>query len=232
MKCILIEDEIPAQKVLRNYIDKLDNLEFVGAFQSAIAANPFLKKNEVDLIFMDINLPDITGIEYIRTLTNPPQVIMTTAYPNYAVESYELDAVRDYLVKPFSFERFLKAVNRVRTGMREKESYEDKDSRDPVLFVNVDKTLHRIRAGEILYIESEKNYVTIVTRTNRLSYIDSLKNWLDRLPQDLFVQTHKSYIVNLREVEQVNGNRLTVKGIRLPLGRTYKTTFMQRLHKG
>jgi DNA-binding LytR/AlgR family response regulator len=228
MTCIIIEDEIPAQKILKNFLNKLPNVELVATFNAAIAANSFLKDQTVDLVFLDINLPDISGIDFIKTIKNPPAIIMTTAYPEYAVSSFELDTIVDYLVKPFSFDRFLKAINKAkdRIEMSEKPIQEQAE----ILFLNVDKTLHKITLNDILYIESDRNYITVVTTKQKLSYIDSLKNWKEKLPDNQFIQSHKSYIINRRFVDKISGNEIYVNANRLPIGRTFKQELLNKLN--
>jgi DNA-binding LytR/AlgR family response regulator len=228
MTCIIIEDEIPAQKILNNFLNKLPNVELVATFNAAIAANSFLKDQNVDLVFLDINLPDISGIDFIKTIKNPPAIIMTTAYPEYAVSSFELDTIVDYLVKPFSFDRFLKAINKAkdRIEMSEKPIQEQSE----ILFLNVDKTLHKITLNDILYIESDRNYITVVTTKQKLSYIESLKNWKEKLPDNQFIQTHKSYIINRKYVDKISGNEIYVNANRLPIGRTFKQELLKKLN--
>lgn len=228
MTCIIIEDEIPAQKILKNFLNKLPNVELVATFNAAIAANSFLKDQTVDLVFLDINLPDISGIDFIKTIKNPPAIIMTTAYPEYAVSSFELETIVDYLVKPFSFDRFLKGINKAkdRIEMSEKPIQEQAE----ILFLNVDKTLHKITLNDILYIESDRNYITVVTTKQKLSYIDSLKNWKEKLPDNQFIQTHKSYIINRRYVDKIAGNEIYVNANRLPIGRTFKQELLNKLN--
>ncbi|MEE9361810.1 MAG: LytTR family DNA-binding domain-containing protein [Cellulophaga sp.] len=236
MRCIIIEDEIPAQKVLQHYISRIANVTLLGTFQSALDANAFLSKNEIDLIFLDINLPDISGVNYIKTLTNPPIVIMTTAYHEYAVESFELDAVLDYIIKPFSFARFLKAINRAETNFTSSSktptvfSSKTTENKNDTIFLNIDKTLHKLKIDEILYIESDKNYVTVVTQNSKLVYLDSLKNWLLKLPETDFVQVHKSYIINCSTIEKIAGNTLFIQQTKIPIGRTYKLAFLKKLN--
>lgn len=231
MKCVLIEDELPAQRVVKNYLSKLPDLELIGNFQSALAANSFLQQQHVDVIFLDINLPDISGIQYVKTLRNPPKIIMTTAYHEHAVESFELDTICDYLVKPFSFERFLKAINKVKnTTIRNETSTLKKENPSNSVFLNIDKTLHKIRLTDIIYIESDKNYVTLVTKKNKLCYLDSLKSWMGKLPTADFVQVHKSYIVNYHQIEKISGNVLHINTQKIPIGRMYKTALLKRLN--
>lgn len=227
MTCIIIEDEIPAQNILKNYLSKLPNVELKGVFKAAIEANAFLNIETVDFVFLDINLPDITGIDFIKTIKNPPAIIMTTAYPDYAVSSFELETIVDYLVKPFSFDRFIKGVNKVKERIvkPERSTTEKKEA----IFLNVDKTLYKIVLQDILYLESDRNYITVVTKTQKLSYIDSLKNWKEKLPEQEFIQIHKSYIINSKCVDKIAGNELYIQTNRLPIGRTYKQELLQRL---
>lgn len=228
MNCVIIEDEIPAQKLVKNYISKLPELQLVASFQSALEANNFIQNNDVDLIFLDINLPDITGIQFIRTLNNPPGIIMTTAYPEHAAESFELDTIRDYLVKPFSFDRFLKAVNKVKKNS-ENTPEVPLSIKETAIFVNMDKTLHKVLLNDILFLESDRNYITLVTVNGKFTFIDALKAWINKLPEEDFIQVHKSFIVNCRQIHKVKGNLLYVKDMRIPIGRTYKTNLRKQL---
>jgi len=225
MNCIIIEDEIPAQKILKNYISKVPNLTLVDTFKAAIEANSFLNTNSVDVVFLDINLPDISGIDFIKTIKNPPAIIMTTAYPDYAVSSFELETIVDYLVKPFSFDRFLKAINKLKS----KRESNDEVSENEILFLNVDKTHHKIILNDLLFLESDRNYITVVTKTQKLSYIDALKKWRAKLPEDQFVQVHKSFIVNIKYVDKIAGNEIYVQSHRIPIGRTYKQQLLRHL---
>ena len=228
MTCIIIEDEIPAQKILKNYLSKLPNIALLGTFKAAIEANSFLNSTSVDLVFLDVNLPDISGIDFIKTVKNPPAVIMTTAYPDYAVSSFELETIVDYLVKPFAFDRFVKATSKAEDRFaKTKANFNGNDEES--LFLNVDKTLHKIVLNEILYIESDRNYITLITKGQKLSYIDSLKNWTLKLPSEQFIQIHKSYIININQVDKISGNEIYINGNRLPIGRTYKQDLLKVL---
>lgn len=229
MKCIIIEDEIPAQKLVERYISKLPELRLIAAFQSALEANRFIKNNAVDLVFLDINLPDISGIQYIKTLSNPPRIIMTTAYPEHAAESFELDTICDYLVKPFSFERFLKAINKVKRDYGAQEEISASLIEEESIFINIDKTLHKVKLREILYIESDRNYITLQTNGGKFTLIDSLKNWIEKLPQEDFIQVHKSYIVNCKQIGKITGNVVFLEKDRIPVGRTFKTGLRKKL---
>lgn len=227
MNCVIIEDEIPAQRILKNFISKIPSLQLVETFKAAIEANSFLKNNTVDVIFLDINLPDISGIDFIKTIKNPPAIIMTTAYHEYAVDSFELDTIVDYLVKPFSFDRFLKAVNKAKDRLDSQKKAPEEYGE--TIFLNVDKTHHRLVLNAILFIESDRNYITIVTENQKLSYIDSLKNWTEKLPKNQFIQVHKSYIINTKFVDKISGNTLYIKSNKIPIGRTYKQQLLVKL---
>lgn len=227
MTCIIIEDEKPAQNILKNFLGKLPDVEILDVFQSCLEAHNFFKTQTADVVFLDINLPDISGIDFIKTVANPPAIVMTTAYPDYAVDSFELDTIVDYLVKPFSFNRFLKAITKVEQRLK---SPEQKDSN--TLFLNVDKTLHKIVVDDIIYIESDRNYITVCTKNKKLSYIDSLKNWNDKLQNQQFIQIHKSYIINTKLVDKISGNEVYLLNNRLPIGRTFKQELLKRLQIG
>ncbi|WP_406685617.1 LytTR family DNA-binding domain-containing protein [Seonamhaeicola sp. MEBiC1930] len=227
MTCIIIEDEIPAQKILQNFIGKIPSLELVNTYKAAIEANSFLNSNTVDVVFLDINLPDMSGLDFIKTVKNPPAVIMTTAYPEHAVSSFELQTIVDYLVKPFSFDRFLKAINKAKDRMEVVQPLEE--SKGEAIFLNVDKTMHKIVLDSILYIESERNYITLVTQTQKFSFIDSLKNWVEKLQGKQFVQVHKSYLINTELVDKIAGNTLFLGGNKIPIGRTYKSNLLKVL---
>ncbi|CAL2102301.1 Two-component system response regulator [Tenacibaculum sp. 190130A14a] len=222
MKCVILEDELPAQLVLKNYIAKFNQLELVATFQTAIEANSYLKEHSVDLLFLDINLPDISGLEFVKSVKNPPKIIMTTAYPNFAVDSFELDTIVDYLVKPFSLNRFLKAI-----GKAEKlhQVVNSKPS-ESFVYLNIDKTLHKVDTSSILYIESDRNYLTFVTTAKKYLIIDSLKNWKEKLEPYHFIQVHKSFLVNLKKINNIAGNLVQINEKKIPVGRTYKKKLM------
>lgn len=223
MKCILIEDEIPAQNILKNYLGKIPDITLVATFQTAKEASLFFQENSVDIVFLDINLPDISGIDFIKTILHPPKIIMTTAYPDYALDSFELATIVDYLVKPFSFDRFLKAIHKIKNQVK----YIAKE--ENTIFLNVDKTLHKVLLADVLYIESDRNYITFITATRKLSVLDSLKNWKDKLVQSSFLQIHKSYIINLKKLEKISGNEVYILNKRIPVGRVYKKELLAKI---
>ncbi|CAM1341503.1 LytR/AlgR family response regulator transcription factor [Tenacibaculum amylolyticum] len=222
--CIIIEDELPAQNILKNFIRKVPNIELIATFQTAKEANIFLNETPVDFLFLDINLPDILGIDFIKTIQNPPQIIITTAYPTYAVDSFELETIVDYLVKPYSFDRFLKAIVKV-----EKNTQRTQYASNDTIFLNIDKTLHKLYLNDILYIESDRNYLTFITFQKKYVLIDTLKSWKTKLPSH-FYQVHKSYLINLNHIERIIGNEVYLGDQNIPIGRTFKSDFIKKFN--
>lgn len=214
--CIIIEDEPLAAKVLSDYISEVPFLELQQVFKDAILAAAFLLDHHVDLIFLDIHLPKLKGMAFLKTLVNPPAVIVTTAYHQYAVEGFNLN-VTDYLLKPFEFERFLTAVNKVNASHR-KMTTEDKDS----IFVNVQKRKVKILFAEILYIESQREYIKIVTTKSEHISKMSTNEIEDILPPHLFKRIHRSFIIAIGQIESYTAEMVEMKGISIPIGRGYK----------
>lgn len=217
LKCIIIEDEPLAIKVLTEYISDIPFLELMGSFKDAILASDFLRINEVDLIFLDIHLPKLKGMAFLKTLVNPPAVIITTAYHQYAVEGFDLN-VTDYLLKPFDFERFLMAVNKVKSVSFEVKSSETKD----YIFVNVQKKKVKILFSEIVFIESQKEYIKIVT--TKSEYLSKMGTGEIEalLPENLFKRIHRSFIVSLKKIDSFTAEIVEVNGVSIPIGRGYR----------
>lgn len=231
MNCIVIEDEKPAQLLLEEFIGQSPALKLVGTYGTALEAQSKLNNGQTDLLFLDINLPLISGIDLLKGLKNPPLVIITTAYPEYAIEGFNLDVV-DYLLKPFAFSRFVKATNKalklhVANNDTVQHNHEEEDGK--TLILNIDKTLHKIRIPEIISISSDKDYVRIRTREKEYVLVGSLKSWEEKLTGHHFSRIHKSHMVNLEFVKQVTGNQLKIGNTTLPIGRAYKSGFMEKL---
>ena len=222
ISCIIIEDEPLAAKVLIDYISQVPFLELKGNFKDAILATDFLRENSVDLIFLDIHLPKLKGMAFLKTLTHPPAIIITTAYHQYAVEGFNLN-VTDYLLKPFEFERFLIAVTKVRSGQREKASDDAKegDSKEH-LFLNVQKKKVKISFADILYVESQREYVKIVTTKKEYLSKISTHEIEQLLPANLFKRIHRSFIVSLKKIDSYTAEEVEVNGVCLPVGRDYR----------
>jgi two-component system, LytTR family, response regulator len=219
ISCIIVEDEPLAVRVLSNYIEQVPFLELKAAFKDAILATDYLRENTVQLIFLDIHLPKLKGMAFLKTLTHPPAIIITTAYHQYAVEGFNLN-VTDYLLKPFDFERFLIAVTKVKSGTSDsgKESAVEKD----YLYLNVQKKKVKILFSEIMFIESQREYVKIVTVSKEIRTKISTHEIEKLLPSHLFRRIHRSFIVSLSKIESYTVEEIEVKGTTLPIGREYK----------
>lgn len=216
IKCIIIEDEPLAVKVLSDYISEVPFLELQKVFKDAILATEFLLHQDTDLIFLDIHLPKLKGMAFLKTLANPPAVIVTTAYHQYAVEGFNLN-VKDYLLKPFEFERFLTAVNKVNTEQKKTPE----EARD-FIFVNIQKRKVKILFSEILYIESQREYIKIVTTKNEYISKMSTNEMEELLPAGIFKRIHRSFIVSVNKIESYTAEMVELNGISIPIGRGYK----------
>lgn len=241
IKCAIIDDESLAIRLLANYVQKTPTLELVGKFNKATQALPLLQKEEVDLLFLDIEMPDLTGLEFIKLLKNKPLVILTTAYSQYAIDGFDLD-VSDYLLKPITFERFLKAVNKasevwqLKKGKAEQEQsisvVKDKEVKKDYFWVKADQKLLKVFFKDILYIEGLKEYVSIYTVHNqRIIFLEALKNLEESLPYPPFVRCHKSYIVSLDKVVAIVDNYLEINKKLIPIGASYKERVRELIEK-
>lgn len=226
-RCIIIEDQPPAQRILKKYISEIETLDLCATFSDAIKAIEYLKTETVDLIFLDIHLPKLSGIEFLKSIKNPPSVILTTAFSDYAIESYELDVV-DYLLKPFSFQRFVKAVSKINL---DKQTEQKADSaNDKILdeiFVKSGYEHIKIKISDIQYISSDADYTELITTSKKYLSNESLKHWRSSISQ--FVQVHKSYVINPDYIEKVAGNQVHLKNDTIvPIGRAYKEAFVNQ----
>lgn len=217
IRCIIIEDEPLAVKVLADYVQQVPFLELNGTFKDAILATDYLRDNTVDLMFLDIHLPKLKGMAFLKTLSNPPAVIITTAYHQYAVEGFNLN-VTDYLLKPIEFDRFLVAVNKVKTAHRPTEPAEAKD----YLFLNVQKKKVKILFADIVYIESQREYIKIVTTKQEYFSKMGTHEIESLLPTHLFKRIHRSFIVSVGKIESYTAEAVEVNGVSIPIGRGYK----------
>lgn len=239
MNTIIVDDEPLAQDVLETYIEKIPELNLVARCSNALEANEVLKSQDVDLMFLDIQMPQLTGIDFLKTLTRPPLVIFTTAYPNYALEGFELNAL-DYLLKPISLERFMKAVNKAieqhDLQSRENNPAESSNSDDPdFIFVKADKKLVKVKYDDILYIEGLKDYVIIRMDSDRVITLQTMKSLEAKMPSDQFKRIHRSYIVNLDRINAIVGNMVEViekkETKHLPIGKNYRDELLEIVNK-
>lgn len=236
-KCLIIDDEPLARDLVRNHLEKLDNFEIVAECGDAMKALQVLRNQQVDLMFMDIQMPQITGIEFLKTLKNPPRVIITTAFREYAIEGFELDVV-DFLLKPITFERFIKSINKYFQVTSENGNNGDSVSSSPstpeesFIYVKENKRVIKLLLNEILYIEGLSEYVKIYTANKKIVTKTSMTNMEDKLPDDAFMRIHKSYIVSLNKIEAFTSTSIELAGKELPIGRSYKNKVSQVLHAG
>ena len=221
IRCIVIEDEPLAVKVLADYIAQVPFLELQATFKNALLAIEFLRDHTTDLIFLDIHLPQLKGMDFLKTLANPPAVIVTTAYHQYAVEGFELN-VTDYLLKPFPFERFLAAVNKVRSAQSEKLNTTESAGKKDFIFLNVQKKKVKILFSEIVYIESQREYIKINTVKQQFVSKMSTQEMERLLPADLFRRIHRSFIISIPKIESYTAEMVEVNGVSIPIGRDYR----------
>ena len=221
ISCIVIEDEPLAVKVLSDYILQVPFLELKATFKDAIVATEYLRSNHADLIFLDIHLPKLKGMAFLKTLTSPPAVIITTAYHQYAVEGFNLN-VTDYLLKPFDFERFLIAVNKVKTAKREIQQPNESQQVKDFIFLNVEKKKVKILFSDIVYIESQREYIKIVT--TKKAYVSKMSTHEieEILPANLFKRIHRSFIISINKIESYTAEIVEVNGVAIPIGRGYR----------
>lgn len=221
IRCIIIEDEPLAVKVLADYISNVPFLHLQATFKDAILATEYLRDNNVDLIFLDIHLPKLKGMAFLKTLTHPPSVIITTAYHQYAVEGFDLN-VTDYLLKPFDFERFLIAVTKVKSGEKEKQPAHEREEIKDFIFLSVQKKKVKILFSEIVYVESQREYIRIVTTKNEYVSKMSTHEIESLLPTKLFKRIHRSFIISIKKIESYTAEMVEVNGISIPIGRGYR----------
>jgi DNA-binding LytR/AlgR family response regulator len=229
LKTLVIDDEPLAQNILRTYAGDVDSIEIKGYCNNAVEAMQILEKQSIDLIFLDINMPKLSGIEFLKALKNPPLVILTTAYTDYAMEGYELN-VLDYLAKPFSFARFLKAVQKAEQQFQliQKTIITEKPES---VFIRSNKKTYQVKFSDIVYIEGLGDYIKIFTVKTHLVTNYSMKKMEELLPENEFYRIHKSHIVNLKKIVAIEGNMIELPNIKLTIGSNYRTEFFSKIGK-
>ncbi|MCK9218789.1 MAG: LytTR family DNA-binding domain-containing protein [Bacteroidales bacterium] len=234
IRCMIIDDEPLAQRVIEKYAENLPFLEIKHKCHNALEAVDVLHHEKIDLLFLDINMPKLNGMDFLKTLKNPPLVIITTAYAEYAIQGYEMDVI-DYLMKPFPFDRFLKAVQKAEEILNNKdgsriESKELDKQEESIIFIKSSKKTYRVNLADILYIEALGDYVKIYTVDKMIVSYQSLKNIETLLPAKLFPRIHKSFIIALSRIDLIEGNHVKINDRMIPVGTNFKTDF-ERLIK-
>lgn len=230
IKCLIIDDEPLAINVIKNFLEPIEDFELIDTFSNPIEGLNFLKNNKVDLIFLDINMPVLDGINFIKSLENPPLLIITSAYSQFAIETYELD-VLDYLVKPIEFSRLMKALNKVSKRLNTNSSTIQENTQEhPFIFVKIDKKrMKKIFFNEILVIESLKDYLKINTLSGKYIIHSTLSDFTDLLPERNFLRIHRSYTIAIDKIDAVEGNSIEIEGLRYVIGRSYIDHVKQRI---
>ncbi|WP_109301002.1 LytTR family DNA-binding domain-containing protein [Aquimarina sp. AU474] len=221
IKYIIVDDEHIAHDIIKGYCDTIPNLTFAHHCYDAIEAMECLRTDKIDLIFLDINMPKLKGFEFLKTLQNPPKVIVTTAYQEYALEGYELNII-DYLLKPFSFERFVKAINKIQINEGVKEISNVKKE-EGSLFLRSNKKLIQIKTNDVLFVEATGNYIKIILKDSEIQVREKISDIINLLPQNEFFQVHKSFIVAKKHINEIEGNRISIQKYIIPIGKVYKT---------
>ena len=234
IRCLIIDDEELAIKVIESYVAKVDSLDLVASCQNAFDAFNILNKDKIDLIFLDIQMPQLTGLEFIKSLNNPPQVILTTAYREYAPEGFELD-VLDYLLKPIGFSRFLKAISKVTREMQpmaEKDPVVREDNyENAYIFVKCGKAMEKVGYKDILFIESFRDYVKIHTTKKVVTTYLKISFLEEKLPTELFLRVHKSFIIAISKITAYTSNDIEIDALHVPVGNFYKKQVVERLRQ-
>lgn len=232
LSCLIVDDEPLSIRIIEKYIADLPSLEITGKCTNAFQAMECLKKEAIDLLFLDINMPKLSGLGLLKTLSNPPMVILTTAYPEFAVEGFELN-VLDYLVKPFGFERFLKAINKAMTSKEiEQKLQNNPPGESGALLVKADRKLYKVKHSEILYLQAYGDYVKIFTAQGMLMPKEKLQELIHKLPESDFMQVHRSYVVALNRIEFIEGNLLRLGEENIPISNKYRQLVMDYFNQG
>lgn len=225
LNCMIVDDEPLAVEIIEEYIKKVPWLNCVTTSDNALTALSHLEKNGIDLIFLDIQMPDLSGIKLAELLNNKYNIIFTTAYHQYAVQGFEL-AAKDYLLKPISFERFLKAVQRIQPSAEKEE-----EAANDFMFVKSDYKMKKIKFSDIQYVEGMKDYLRVVTRTEKIMTLMSFSKLMGLLPAQDFARVHKSYVVSLHAIEAIEKSKVSLKNLEVPIGESFREAFLTRINK-
>lgn len=232
MNCIIIDDEAAARAIIGQLCSNVKDLEVQEEFPNAIQAIKYLNQNDVDLIFLDIHMPDFTGFDFIETIKNPPRIILTTSDPNFAIQAFEYDCIVDYLVKPITQERFDKAIKKARSKSTESKKTDSKveTSSGNDLYVNIDRRLIKIDIPSIYLIEAKGDYIHIKTEDKNYTVHSTLKKIEDKLPDSIFLKVHRSYIINFSKIIDIEDNSVLIKRDVIPVSRSKRPELMKRLN--
>jgi len=226
--CIAIDDEPKALEVIERYCQKSSLIDLKASFREPVKAIEYLNREKVDLVFLDINMPEINGMQLLQTLSLKPMIIFTTAYSTYAVESYGLNAI-DYLLKPITFERFLAAVNKVANVVATKNNTAARDDEATTVFIKSGPQTYQVKVADILYLEKEGNYITVHLKDKQILIRENMSDIFDLVPAAGFVRVHKSYLISIRHITMIEVHQLIINGKKIPIGSTYRESLRARL---
>lgn len=236
MKCIIVDDEATARAIMEELCGNLPDFEVVAQFPNALEALKYLNQNEIDVIFLDIHMPLLTGIDFIRTLKNPPKVVFTTSDKEFAIEAFEYDFIVDYLVKPITHHRFQKTIGRLKSAFAQAlagtgdRSHTPEGQKEEDLYINIDRRLIKLKLGDILLIEAKGDYIEIKTVQTTHRVHSTLKKIKEKLPESLFMQIHRSYIINFTKIIDIQDNSVLIERNVIPISRSQRPNLMQRLN--
>ena len=232
IQCLLVDDEPPAREILRRYIDDIATMELAAECSNALQAFTVLQKEPIDLMFLDVRMPRMNGNDFLKSLRHPPKVILTTAYPEYAVEGYELDVV-DYLLKPVPFDRFLKAVNKAfpTGGVPEEKMDGTEKKKQAFVYFRIDRKMKKVMLDDILYIESMKDYIKLFTSEGTLITKQSISSVEEMLPEKEFARVHRSYIISLNNIKSFTAEVIEIGNTNIPIGKLYRSDAMRILQQ-
>ncbi|WP_298509897.1 LytTR family DNA-binding domain-containing protein [uncultured Kordia sp.] len=232
MRCIIIDDERLARTIIKTLCDEIDSLQVVGEFPNAMQAIKYLNENEVDLIFLDIHMPDFTGFDFVKTLKNPPSIVLTTSDPKFAIEAFQYECIVDYLLKPIESARFKKAVEKAKKHQLLAEKTEENTAetkRENDFYINIDRRLIKIDIPSIYLVEAKGDYIHIKTEDKNYTVHSTLKKIEEKLPDTLFLKIHRSYIINLKKIIDIEDNSVLIKKDVIPVSRSKRPELMKRL---
>ncbi len=231
-KCLIIDDEAQARKLIAAYISKIPELELVDSCKNALKGQVIMSENKIDILFLDINMPELSGIDFLKLSKKTPATIFITAYSEYAIKGYELDVV-DYLLKPVEFARFYKAILKACEQTNKKQLFSKKEDKKEIkyIFVKADKEIIKLKITEIQYIESMREYVRIVTERRKIVTLQSLSRFVEILPEETFFRVHKSFIVNIEAIDNIIGNTIFIQKQKIPISRGNRKEFLEIINK-
>jgi DNA-binding LytR/AlgR family response regulator len=230
MNCIIIDDEATSRNIIRHLCNQVNDLNIEGEFSNAIKALKFLNTNKIDLIFLDIHMPDFTGFDLIDTLQNPPNIILTTSDKNFAILAFEYDCIIDYLVKPIELDRFEKAIEKARTLPKPSSNAKEKSLSNKDLYINIDRRLVKIDIRSIYLVEAKGDYILIKTEEKNYTVHSTLKKIEEKLPDDIFLKVHRSFIINFSKIIDIEDNSVLIKRDIVPVSRSNRSELMKRLN--